>query len=43
MGFSSVASGGGYKSFYTAGSLVWLKKQDLPIIEAVGRSHHLEG
>ncbi len=29
--FGFVASGGGYRSFYTAGALVWLKKHDIPV------------
>ncbi|VFM99471.1 MAG: Predicted acylesterase/phospholipase RssA, contains patatin domain [Candidatus Kentron sp. G] len=30
--YGFVASGGGYRSFYTAGALVWLKKQDIPVV-----------
>lgn len=29
--FGFVASGGGYRSFYTAGALVWLKKNGVPV------------
>ena len=29
--YGLVASGGGYRSFYTAGVLVWLKQNDIPI------------
>lgn len=29
--YGLVASGGGYRSFYTAGVLVWLKQHDVPI------------
>jgi predicted acylesterase/phospholipase RssA len=29
--YGFVASGGGYRSFYTAGALVWLKKNDLSV------------
>jgi predicted acylesterase/phospholipase RssA len=33
-----VASGGGYRSFYTAGVLVWLKRQDIPIVHITSTS-----
>lgn len=29
--YGFVASGGGYRSFYTAGALVWLKKHGIPV------------
>jgi predicted acylesterase/phospholipase RssA len=36
--YGFVASGGGYRSFYTAGALVWLKKQDVPIVHITSTS-----
>nr|VFK61220.1 MAG: hypothetical protein BECKTUN1418F_GA0071002_12493 [Candidatus Kentron sp. TUN]VFK70218.1 MAG: hypothetical protein BECKTUN1418E_GA0071001_12493 [Candidatus Kentron sp. TUN] len=36
--YGFVASGGGYRSFYTAGALVWLKKQDIPITHITSTS-----
>ena len=36
--FGLVASGGGYRSFYTAGMLVWLMQQDVPIVHITSTS-----
>lgn len=36
--YGFVASGGGYRSFYTAGALVWLKKQDIPVVHIASTS-----
>ena len=36
--FGFVASGGGYRSFYTAGALVWLKKQGIPVTRIASTS-----
>lgn len=36
--YGFVASGGGYRSFYTAGALVWLKKHDIPIVHIASTS-----
>lgn len=36
--FGLVASGGGYRSFYTAGVLVWLKRQGIPIVHVTSAS-----
>ena len=36
--FGFVASGGGYRSFYTAGALVWLKKQNVPVTHIASTS-----
>lgn len=36
--YGFVASGGGYRSFYTAGVLVWLKKNNLPVSHATSTS-----
>jgi len=36
--YGFVASGGGYRSFYTAGALVWLKRQDVPIVHITSTS-----
>ena len=36
--YGLVASGGGYRSFYTAGALVWLKRHDIPIIHITSTS-----
>jgi predicted acylesterase/phospholipase RssA len=36
--YGFVASGGGYRSFYTAGVLVWLKQQNLPIVHITSTS-----
>ncbi len=33
-----VASGGGYRSFYTAGVLVWLKQHNVPIVHCTSTS-----
>lgn len=33
-----VASGGGYRSFYTAGALVWLKRHDIPVVHITSTS-----
>ena len=38
MKYGFVASGGGYRSFYTAGALVWLKKHDVPVIHITSTS-----
>lgn len=36
--YGLVASGGGYRSFYTAGVLVWLKRQDIPVVHLTSTS-----
>jgi predicted acylesterase/phospholipase RssA len=36
--YGFVASGGGYRSFYTAGVLVWLKKNNIPIVHCTSTS-----
>lgn len=36
--FGLVASGGGYRSFYTAGVLVWLKRQGIPVVHVTSTS-----
>jgi len=36
--YGFVASGGGYRSFYTAGALVWLKKQAIPVTHITSTS-----
>ena len=36
--FGLVASGGGYRSFYTAGVLVWLKRQGIPVVHVTSAS-----
>ena len=36
--YGFVASGGGYRSFYTAGALVWLKKHDIPVVHLTSTS-----
>jgi predicted acylesterase/phospholipase RssA len=36
--FGLVASGGGYRSFYTAGALVWLKRQEIPVVHITSTS-----
>ena len=36
--YGFVASGGGYRSFFTAGVLVWLKKQGMPVIHITSTS-----
>ena len=36
LGF--VASGGGYRSFYSAGALVWLRRQDIPVVHITSTS-----
>jgi predicted acylesterase/phospholipase RssA len=36
--YGLVASGGGYRSFYTAGALVWLKQHDIPIVHITSTS-----
>ena len=36
--YGLVASGGGYRSFYTAGVLVWLKQHDIPITHITSTS-----
>lgn len=33
-----VASGGGYRSFYTSGALVWLKRNDVPVVHITSTS-----
>jgi len=37
-GYGFVASGGGYRSFYTEGALVWLKKHDIPVVHLTSTS-----
>ena len=36
--FGLVASGGGYRSFYTSGVLVWLKRHDIPVVHITSTS-----
>lgn len=36
--YGFAASGGGYRSFYTAGVLVWLNKQGLPVVHLTSTS-----
>ena len=36
--YGFVASGGGYRSFYTAGALVWLRKHDIPVVHIASTS-----
>lgn len=36
--FGLVASGGGYRSFYTAGVMVWLKQQGIPVVHFTSTS-----
>lgn len=36
--YGFVASGGGYRSFYTGGVLVWLKRNDLPVVHITSTS-----
>ena len=36
--FGLVASGGGYRSFYTEGALVWLKRHDVPVVHITSTS-----
>jgi predicted acylesterase/phospholipase RssA len=36
--YGLVASGGGYRSFYTAGVLVWMRRQDAPIVHITSTS-----
>ena len=36
--YGLVASGGGYRSFYTAGALVWLKRHDVPVAHITSTS-----
>jgi predicted acylesterase/phospholipase RssA len=36
--YGLVASGGGYRSFYTAGVLVWLKQHDIPLTHITSTS-----
>ena len=36
--YGLVASGGGYRSFYTAGVLVWLKQNDIPLCHITSTS-----
>ena len=36
--YGFVASGGGYRSFYTAGVLVWLRKRGIPIVHLTSTS-----
>jgi len=36
--FGFVASGGGYRSFYSAGVLVWLKRHSIPVIHIASTS-----
>jgi predicted acylesterase/phospholipase RssA len=36
--YGLVASGGGYRSFYTAGILVWLKQHDIPLTHITSTS-----
>ncbi|MGD8243754.1 MAG: hypothetical protein PVI63_01010, partial [Anaerolineae bacterium] len=33
-----VASGGGYRSFYTAGVLVWLRQHNVPVVHITSTS-----
>ena len=36
--FGFVASGGGYRSFYTEGALVWLRKNEVPVVHLTSTS-----
>lgn len=36
--YGLVASGGGYRSFYTAGVLVWMKQQNIPVVHITSTS-----
>jgi predicted acylesterase/phospholipase RssA len=36
--FGLVASGGGYRSFYTAGALVWLRRHGIPVVHVTSTS-----
>jgi predicted acylesterase/phospholipase RssA len=36
--YGFVASGGGYRSFYTEGALVWLKKNGIPVVHLTSTS-----
>jgi predicted acylesterase/phospholipase RssA len=36
--YGFVASGGGYRSFYTEGALVWLKQHDIPVVHLTSTS-----
>jgi predicted acylesterase/phospholipase RssA len=36
--FGLVASGGGYRSFYTAGALVWLRRHEIPLVHITSTS-----
>lgn len=36
--YGVVASGGGYRSFYTAGVLVWLKQHEVPVVHLTSTS-----
>ena len=36
--YGFVASGGGYRSFYTEGALVWLQKNDVPVVHLTSTS-----
>lgn len=36
--YGFVASGGGYRSFYSEGALVWLKKHDVPVVHLTSTS-----
>jgi predicted acylesterase/phospholipase RssA len=36
--YGLVASGGGYRSFYTSGALVWMKRNDVPIVHITSAS-----
>lgn len=36
--YGLVASGGGYRSFYTSGALVWLKRNDVPVVHITSTS-----
>jgi predicted acylesterase/phospholipase RssA len=36
--YGFVASGGGYRSFYTEGALVWLRKHDIPVVHLTSTS-----
>ncbi|MBE2260588.1 MAG: patatin-like phospholipase family protein, partial [Rhodobacteraceae bacterium] len=36
--YGFVASGGGYRSFYTEGVLVWLKRNELPVVHIASTS-----
>jgi predicted acylesterase/phospholipase RssA len=38
MRYGLVASGGGYRSFYTAGALVWLRRHDIPVVHITSTS-----